>query len=262
MKKVLFIIICCFLAIACNQGKELYTTTSEIMQSQGCEKAIDGYKEIIKKYPFSSYAHRATTDLKMCEDKIQKQKEEARLQLFSGYQNIKFGMSKEQVKQLFSGRLIENRKKYLEYIKDKAEITFWFFDNALYEIEVKPNARKQRIGHGPATRDMQNTINALALKYGNYEQIPNMVSVMGFVEQPLEYYKWSFKDKEIILTYWDLGGWFGDIRSYGSAEWQTLTIKYRDLGIKRKKQEAEAAQELQDQTQAAQQKMQELGELI
>lgn len=260
MKKVLFIIICCFLAIACNQGKELYTTTSEIMQSQGCEKAIDGYKEIIKKYPFSSYAHRATTDLKMCEDKIQRQKEEARLQLFSGYQNIKFGMDKAQVKKLFDGKLIQNREKYLVYVKDRAEITFWFFHNALEQIDVEPNARKPQRGPRSALEDIQNTLAVLILKYGEYEEKPNMVSVIGgYIEVPIKYYRWGFKDKEVVFTYWDYATKLSFINIEG---YQSVKIQYRDLGLKRQKQEAEAAQELQAQTQAVQQKMQELGELI
>lgn len=260
MKKVLFIIICCFLAIACNQGKELYTTTSEIMQSQGCEKAIDGYKEIIKKYPFSSYAHRATTDLKMCEDKIQRQKEEARLQLFSGYQNIKFGMDKAQVKKLFDGKLIQNREKYLVYVKDRAEITFWFFHNALEQIDVEPNARKPQRGPRSALEDIQNTLAVLILKYGEYEEKPNMVSVIGgYIEVPIKYYRWGFKDKEVVFTYWDYATKLSFINIEG---YQSVKIKYRDLGLKRQKQEEEAAQELQAQTQAVQQKMQELGELI
>ena len=260
MKKVLFIIICCFLAIACNQGKELYTTTSEIMQSQGCEKAIDGYKEIIKKYPFSSYAHRATTDLKMCEDKIQRQKEEARLQLCSGYQNIKFGMDKAQVKKLFDGKLIQNREKYLVYVKDRAEITFWFFHNALEQIDVEPNARKPQRGPRSALEDIQNTLAVLILKYGEYEEKPNMVSVIGgYIEVPIKYYRWGFKDKEVVFTYWDYATKLSFINIEG---YQSVKIQYRDLGLKRQKQEAEAAQELQAQTQAVQQKMQELGELI
>lgn len=260
MKKVLFIIICCFLAIACNQGKELYTTTSEIMQSQGCEKAIDGYKEIIKKYPFSSYAHRATTDLKMCEDKIQRQKEEAHLQLFSGYQNIKFGMDKAQVKKLFDGKLIQNREKYLVYVKDRAEITFWFFHNALEQIDVEPNARKPQRGPRSALEDIQNTLAVLILKYGEYEEKPNMVSVIGgYIEVPIKYYRWGFKDKEVVFTYWDYATKLSFINIEG---YQSVKIQYRDLGLKRQKQEAEAAQELQAQTQAVQQKMQELGELI
>lgn len=260
MKKVLFIIICCFLSIACNQGKELYTTTSEIMQSQGCEKAIDGYKEIIKKYPFSSYAHRATTDLKMCEDKIQRQKEEARLQLFSGYQNIKFGMDKAQVKKLFDGKLIQNREKYLVYVKDRAEITFWFFHNALEQIDVEPNARKPQRGPRSALEDIQNTLAVLILKYGEYEEKPNMVSVIGgYIEVPIKYYRWGFKDKEVVFTYWDYATKLSFINIEG---YQSVKIQYRDLGLKRQKQEAEAAQELQAQTHAVQQKMQELGELI
>lgn len=260
MKKVLFIIICCFLSIACNQGKELYTTTSEIMQNQGCEKAIDGYKEIIKKYPFSSYAHRATTDLKMCEDKIQRQKEEARLQLFSGYQNIKFGMDKAQVKKLFDGKLIQNREKYLVYVKDRAEITFWFFHNALEQIDVELNARKPQRGPRSALEDIQNTLAVLILKYGEYEEKPNMVSVIGgYIEVPIKYYRWGFKDKEVVFTYWDYATKLSFINIEG---YQSVKIQYRDLGLKRQKQEAEAAQELQAQTQAVQQKMQELGELI
>ena len=265
MKKILFVALICLIVGACNNNQEakiLYNTTIEIKQDQGCAKAIEGYKEIINKYPSSPYAATAVKELALCEKEIQKQKDDEKMKLFSGYQNIKFGMNKEQVKELFSGKLTQSREKYLEYVKDKAEITFWFFNNALYEVEVKPNAKKQRIGHGPATEDMQNTINALALKYGEYEQIPNMVSVMGFFEQPLEYYKWSFKDKEIILSYWDLGGWLGDIRNNGAAEWETLTIRYRDLGIKQQKQQEDALQQLQQLHQAAQQKQQELQDVI
>lgn len=261
MKKILFVVLACLIVGACNNNQEaktLYNTTIEIKQNQGCVKAIEGYKEIINKYPSSPYAATAVKELTLCEKEIQKQKDDEKLKLFSGYQNIKFGMSKQEVKQLFVGKLTQSREKYLEYVKDNAEITFWFFNNALYEVEVQPNARKQRIGHGPATEDMQNTINALALKYGEYEQIPNMVSIIGFVEQPLEYYKWTFKDKEIVLSYWDLGGWFGDVRNNGSAEWQTLTIHYRDLGIKQQKEQADALDELKQTIQSAEQKQQEL----
>lgn len=267
MKKILFLVSYCLIINACSnehesQAKALYNTTMGIKQNQGCVKAMDIYKEIINKYPSSPYASSAITDLSLCENEIQKQKDAEKLKLFSGYQNIKFGMSKEQVKELFSGKLTQNREEYLTYIKDKAEITFWFFNNALYEVEVKPNAKKQRIGHGPATEDMQNTINALVLKYGEYEQIPNMVLVMGFFNQPLEYYKWSFKDKEIILSYWDLGGWFGNIRNNGSAEYETLTIKYRDLNIKQQKQQSDTFNDFQQTLQSAEQKQQELEGII
>ena len=265
MKKILTLILCCFIASACNneqEAKELYNTTLEIKQNQGCEKAMETYKEILNKYPSSSYAISAVKELTSCQEELQKQKDDEKLKLFSGYQNIKFGMSKEQVKELFTGKLIQSKEKYLEYIKDKAEIVFWFFNNVLYEVEVKPNVKKQRIGHGPATEDMQNTINALVLKYGEYEQIPNMVLAMGFFEQPLEYYKWSFKDKEIVLSYWDLGGWFGDIRNNGSAEWETLTIRYTDLGIKEQKQQADSLGNLKQTIQAAEQKQKELNSII
>lgn len=185
------------------------------------------------------------------------------LKALSGYQNIKFGMSKAQVKSLFDGKLTQSREKYLEYVKDKAEITFWFFNDTLYEVEVKPNAKKQRLGHGEATEDMQNTINAMVQKYGPYEKKPNMVAVVGAFEHPLEYYRWAFKDKEIILTYWDLGGWFdANTRNMGSAEYETLTIQYRDLGIKREKEQEEAEKELNKQQQAIQKKRQELEGII
>lgn len=188
---------------------------------------------------------------------------EERSRLFSGYQNIKFGMSKAQVKSLFDGRLIQSREKYLEYVKDKAEITFWFFNDTLYEVEVRPNAKKQRPGHRAATEDMQNTINAMVQKYGPYEKKSNMVSVVGAFEHPLEYYRWGFKDKEVVLTYWDLGGWFdANTRNMGSAEYETLTIQYRDLGIKRKKEQETAEKELQKQQHAIQKKRQELEGII
>ena len=257
MKRMLFLTLSCIVMCGCTHEKEaneLYQKATTIVQNNLCTKAIPTYKEIIRRYPKSSKASVASNDITSCEQRMH--------ELFSGYQNIKFGMSKQEVKQLFTGKLTQSKEKYLEYVKDKAEITFWFFNNALYEVEVKPNAKKQRIGHGPATEDMQNTINALALKYGEYEQIPNMVSVMGFFEQPLEYYKWSFTDKEIILSYWDLGGWFGDIRNNGAAEWETLTIRYRDLGIKQQKQQDDALQQLQQLHQAAQQKQQELQDVI
>ena len=190
------------------------------------------------------------------------QQEQEKLELFSGYQNIKFGMTKEQVKELFQGKLKQTKEKYLFYVKDNAEITFWFFQNALYQVDVAPNAKKKRIGHGPATEDMQNTINAMALKYGKYEKKPNMVENMGFYQQPLEYYKWSFKDKEIVLSYWDLGGWFGNIRNNGSAEYETLTISYRDLGLKRKKNLAEQQQQQKQLEESARQKQKSLSGII
>ena len=256
-RALLLALACCGLLCGCTHEKEanaLYQKATTMTQNNPCTKAIPTYTEIIRRYPKSSKASVAREDIATCEQHMQ--------ELFGGYQNIKFGMSKEQVKNLFPGKLVQSREKYLAYIKDKAEITFWFFNNALYEVEVEPNAKKQRIGHGPATKDMQNTINALVLKYGEYEQIPNMVSVMGFFEQPLEYYKWSFKDKEIVLSYWDLGGWFGDVRNNGSAEWQTLTIRYRDLGIKQQKQQADALGELKQTIEAAEQKQQELEGII
>lgn len=260
MKKLLFITICCLLSIACNQGKELYTTTSEIMQSQGCEKAIDGYKEIIKRYPLSYYAERATADLKTCEDKIQKQKDEARLQLFSGYQNIKFGMDKAQVKKLFDGKLIQNREKYLVYVKDRAEITFWFFHNALEQIDVEPNARKPQRGPRSALEDIQNTLAALILKYGEYEEKPNMVSVIGgYIEVPIKYYRWGFKDREVVFTYWDYATGLSFINIEG---YQSVKIKYRDLGLKRQKEQEEAEQKMQKQLQAIQKKQQELNNIL
>lgn len=190
--------------------------------------------------------------------------DEERSKLFSGYQNIQFGMNKAQVKELFAEKLVRSREKYLEYTKDKAEITFWFFNDALYAVEVKPNAKKQRIGHGAATEDIKNTIGAMAAKYGPYQKIPNMVEVIeGSFQQPLEYYKWTFKDKEIILSYWDLGGWFNEnTRNFGSAEHETLTITYRDLGIKQRKEQEETKQVLQKQQQAIQKKQQELDGLI
>lgn len=257
MKKMLFILLGCFILASCTNEQEAQTMYKEavaLKQNQNYSEAIKKYKEIKQKYPWSSVSASAMNDITFCEKEIEK--------MFSGYQNIKFGMTKEQVKELFSGKLSQSREKYLEYVKDKAEITFWFFNNTLYEVEVKPNARKQRMGHGPATEDMKNTINALTLKYGKYEKIPNMVSVIGFFEQPLEYYKWTFKDKEIILSYWDLGGWFGDIRNNGSAEWETLTIKYRDLGIKRQKQQKDSLDNLKQTTQAAERKGQELKGII
>ena len=71
------------------------------------------------------------------------------------------------------------------------------------------------------------------------------------------------KDKEIILSYWDLGGWFNEnTRNFGSAEHETLTIKYRDLSIKRQKEQEEAKRVLQKQQQAIQKKQQELDGLI
>lgn len=257
MKKILIILMGCFIFGACTHEQEaqaLYKEAVELKETQNYQKAIKKYKELTQKYPRSSVFTSAMNEMIFCEEEIEK--------LFSGYQNIKFGMSKEQVKELFAGKLIQSKEKYLEYIKDKAEIVFWFFNNALYEVEVKPNVKKQRIGHGPATEDMQNTINALVLKYGEYEQIPNMVLAMGFFEQPLEYYKWSFKDKEIVLSYWDLGGWFGDIRNNGSAEWETLTIRYTDLGIKQQKQQADSLGNLKQTIQAAEQKQQELDGII
>lgn len=258
MKKIIMLLILsCFVLSGCTYEKEanaLYQKASNIAKNDLCTKAIPTYKEIIRRYPKTSKASIAMDDITACEQHMQ--------ELFSGYQNIKFGMDKQQVKELFAGKLIQNQREYLKYVKNKAEIIFWFFDNALYEVEVRPNARKRRIGHGPATEDMQNTINALALKYGQYEQVPNMVSVMGFFEQPLEYYRWSFNDKEIILSYWNLGGWFGDIRNNGAAEWETLKIRYRDLGIKQQKEEADSLSELEKNVQAAQQKQQELKGII
>ena len=85
---------------------------------------------------------------------------------------------------------------------------------------------------------------------------------MGFYQQPLEYYKWSFKDKEIVLSYWDLGGWFGNIRNNGSAEYETLTISYRDLGLKRKKNLAEQQQQQKQLEESARQKQKSLSGII
>lgn len=194
----------------------------------------------------------------------QSQQDNTKLKLLSGYQNIKFGMNKQQVNQLFDGKLVQSKEKYSKYIKDKAEIIFWFFNDALYEVEVRPNAKTQRMGHGAATEDMQNTIGAMVAKYGPYQKIPNMVEVIeGSFQQPLEYYKWTFNDKEIILSYWDMGGWFNEkTRNFGSAEHETLTIRYRDLSIKRQKEQEEAKQATQKKQRAIQQKQQELDSII
>lgn len=254
MKKILVILMGCFIFGACTHEQEaqaLYKEAVELKETQNYQKAIKKYKELTQKYPRSSVFTSAMNEMIFCEEEIEK--------LFSGYQNIEFGMSKEEVKKLFAGKLIRNKRDYLEYVKDKAEITFWFFNNALYQVVVEPNARKaERIG-SKALEDIQNTITALALKYGNYQEKPNMVSSDGFIEIPIKYYRWSFKNREVILTHWDYSSGYSFIEIEG---YQSLKIKYQDLSIKRQKEKADSEKKLQTQLQNIQQKQQELNGII
>ncbi|MBQ4493665.1 MAG: hypothetical protein II972_03585 [Elusimicrobiaceae bacterium] len=263
MKKMLFILLGCFILASCTNEQEAQTMYKEavaLKQKQNYSEAIEKYKELIQKYPWSSISSAATKEKTFCEEEIKKQKDKERLKLFSGYKNIQFGMDKSQVKKLFDGKLIQSREKYLVYVKDKAEITFWFFHNALEQIVVEPNARKEQRGRRSALEDIQNTLAALVLKYGEFEEIPNMVSVIGgYVEVPIKYYRWGFKDREVVFTHWDYatGYSFVDIEGY-----QSVKIKYRDLGLKQQKEQEEAKQQMQKQLQAIHQKQQELNNIL
>lgn len=180
------------------------------------------------------------------------------LKVFPGYQNINFGMNKEQVKQLFDGRLIKSKEKYLEYIKDKSEITFWFFNNALYQIDVNPNT-KGKNRNVSAQDDIANLINAMSMKYGDYKKIPNMLRGYDLIKQPVEYYKWTFKDnKEIVLSYLDL------IKNNIPMElvWESLEISYRDLDLIRKKDLYELQEKQNELQKSAKQKQNELEGVI
>lgn len=263
MKRLIILSICCLLFGACineEEAQALYQEAVALKQNQRYSEAVEKYKELTQKYQGSSVYAAAIKEKTFCEEEIQKQKDNERLKLFSGYKNIKFGMNKAQVKKLFDGKLIQNREKYLVYLKDKAEITFWFFHNALEEIVVEPNARKAQLGRRSALEDIQNTLVALVLKYGEYEEKPNMVSVSGgYFEVPIKYYRWGFKDREVVFTHWNYatGYSFIDIEGY-----QSVKIKYRDLGLKQQKEREEAEQQTQKQLQAIQRKQQELNSIL
>lgn len=190
--------------------------------------------------------------------KNQISKQSENLKVFPGYQNINFGMNKEQVKQLFDGRLIKSKEKYLEYIKDKSEITFWFFNNALYQIDVNPNT-KGKNRNVSAQDDIANLINAMSMKYGDYKKIPNMLRGYDLIKQSVEYYMWTFKDnKEIVLSYLDL------IKNDIPMElvWESLEISYRDLDLIRKKDLYELQEKQNELQKSAKQKQNELEGVI
>ena len=263
MKKILMLLICCLCFWGCvneQEAQALYQEAVALKQTQKYPEAIEKYKEITQKYPRSSVSSAAIKEKTFCEEEIQKQKDNERLKLFSGYKNIQFGMDKAQVKKMFDGKLIQNRENYLVYVKDKAEITFWFFHNALEQIDVEPNARKPQRGSRSALEDIQNTLSALVLKYGEYEEKPNMVSVVGgYVEVPIKYYRWRFKDREVTFTHWDYAQGYSFVEIEG---YQSVKIKYKDLGLKRQKEREETEQKLAEQQQAIQKKQQELEGLI
>lgn len=183
-------------------------------------------------------------------------------QLFDGYQNTRFGMSKEMVKSHFKGRLIQKEKNYLKYRVNGAEIIFWFFNDELNQVEVSPNVHKKKLPQGQAWEDMKNTLNAMILKYGTPEIVPGMVKKIGFFTFPLVYYKWQYKDKEITMSHHDLG-WFAEgIRDDASSEHQTIKIIYKDLKRLKEKKEFEERKEAQLNYNKASQKAQELRNVI
>lgn len=252
----IFVVICCVVAIIYNsehKAQKLYDTAVGIKTEQGCAKAIDVYKQVMDKYPHSSSASLARKELASCDKKMQ--------ELFSGYQNIRFGSKTEKVKELFAGKLtssgdISGNETYLQYSKDKAKILFLFFNDSLYRVKVNPNDTKKRIAHGLAKQDLLNTINALTLKYGKYNKIPNMaMGFGGLFAQKVECYRWSYNSKEITLTYWDMGDdW--------ATAWQTLDIEYKDLILASQKDGNDSMQEQKRLKESAQSKKQELEGVI
>ena len=150
---------------------------------------------------------------------------------FNGYQNTRFGMSQENIKSHFEGELIGEDPEYLVYHRNGAKIVFWFFNNKLNMVEVSPNERRERLSHSDAWKDLQNTINAMTLKYGAAQQVPDMVRTMGFFTFPIVYYKWAYNNKEITLSFLDNGWLTQDIRNNAAADWESLKIKYKDLAL-------------------------------
>ena len=78
MKKMLFILLGCFILASCTNEQEAQTMYKEavaLKQKQNYSEAIEKYKELIQKYPWSSISSAATKEKTFCEEEIKKQKE-------------------------------------------------------------------------------------------------------------------------------------------------------------------------------------------
>jgi len=288
MKKIIMVLIGCLLLGACTneqdsqvlkqneqKAQELYEKAVALKDAQDYSGAILKYEKLLRNYSRSSLSSKAKAEKKFCQRAMRRKKEEKRLALFSGYQNIKFGMSEEQVKELFDGKLrysdedywsgaLKNKhiranfeehhmdfpgdltrvgKDNLIYYKNHTEISFWFSNNELYEIDVKPSIERDY-----CSNYIQIAIDTLVKKYGkytisrankNYNEVPNV---------PIKYYRWSYGDKEVMLVY---------VASLCISE-----IRYIDRGLIRKAEEQRNVEKLKKLREYSQQKQQELEWLI
>lgn len=215
----------------CEQIEQEYANLTEgIKKEKPFEDLEVGFNTILEKIHNidSSLQQKTLHKVNSVIPRLEKLK---KVQGFNGYQNTRFGMSQENVKSHFEGELIGEDPQYLVYHKNGAKIVFWFFNNKLNMVEVSPNERRERLSHSDAWKDLQNTINAMTLKYGAAQQVPDMVRTMGFITFPIVYYKWTYNNKEITLSFLDNGWLTQDIRNNAAADWESLKIKYKDLAL-------------------------------
>ena len=121
----------------------------------------------------------------------------SRVDLGGGYQDAKWGMSSDQVRDLLPGLANRQSSEFLIMSQeDGAEIKCWFDDQGLSRVEVHPSASTVRDTEGIVAM-----LRAMESRFGEGMEVPNRVdATLGI---PLRVFQWSDAETTITFQMWD-----------------------------------------------------------